>query len=99
MSFTLRVRDEAEEDLLQGCEWYAIRRSGMGDRLLDAIDLLLQRIAAHPEQWAEGFRGIRRAIIPRFPYVIYFLVEGSLVEVIAISHGKLHPRTWQSRLS
>lgn len=99
MSFTLRVRDEAEEDLLQACEWYAARKSGLGERLLDAADLLLARISQHPEQWAEGYRGVRRAKIPRYPYVVYFLVEDTIVEVIAIGHGKQHPRTFQSRLS
>lgn len=61
MTFTLRVRVEAEEDLLQACEWYASRKTGLGERLLDATDVLLQRIVAHPTQWAEGYRGVRRA--------------------------------------
>lgn len=98
MKFTLQVRAEAEEDLLQACAWYASRKLGLGNRLLDATDQLLERIVAHPEQWAAGYRAVRRAKVPRFPYVVYFLIENSIVEVIAICHGKQHPRSWQSRL-
>lgn len=98
MNFTLKVRAEAEEDLLQVCEWYDCRQARLGDRFLDAAAAVLDRICSTPEQWAEEFRGIRRARIPRFPYIIYFLVEDRIVEVIAVSHGRRHPRAWQSRL-
>lgn len=98
MTFTLKVREEAEVDLLQACEWYDSQQARLGDRLLDQVETLFDRITAHPEQWAEEFRGIRRARIPGFPYIVYFLVEDAVVEVIAVTHGRRHPRAWQSRL-
>jgi toxin ParE1/3/4 len=98
MTFTLKVREEAEEDLLQACEWYDSRKAGLGDRLLDQVEILFERIRVHPEQWPEEFHGIRRARIPGFPYITYFLVENPIVEVIAVTHGRRHPRSWQSRL-
>jgi len=38
----------------------------------------------------------RRAVLRRFPYAIYFHVDGDLVVVLSI-HGRQHPSTWQSR--
>jgi plasmid stabilization system protein ParE len=43
------------------------------------------------------YKQVRRALLRRFPYVVYYLVERDLLEVLACVHGKQHPRTWRRR--
>ena len=42
-------------------------------------------------------RHVRRALIRRFPYGIYYAVDEELIEVIAVFHAKRDPKRWQDR--
>jgi hypothetical protein len=35
--------------------------------------------------------------VKRFPYGVYFIVESETLIVIAVTHGKRHPRRWRDR--
>ena len=50
-----------------------------------------------PLQFAEAVPGIRRAVVRRFPYAVYFTVDGDLRRVLAIFHHRRDPAGWQSR--
>jgi plasmid stabilization system protein ParE len=41
--------------------------------------------------------GIRRALLRRFPYAVYFAVDGDVVVVIAVLHASRDPAEWQRR--
>jgi plasmid stabilization system protein ParE len=45
----------------------------------------------------ELVRQVRRALLNRFPYSIYFAIGDSETEVIAVLHQHRHPNTWKSR--
>lgn len=53
-------------------------------------------------RWRSGsfplvHKDVRRALIKRFPYGIYFFDEGASLIVIAIYHAKRNPKRWQER--
>jgi plasmid stabilization system protein ParE len=50
-----------------------------------------------PLLFAESYRGIRRVPVRRFPYVVYYRVEGDDTVVLAVLHGRRHPREWKKR--
>ena len=50
-----------------------------------------------PLQFPEVERGIRRAVIRRFPYAAYFIVDPERIAVIAIFHHRPDPARWQTR--
>ena len=43
------------------------------------------------------FQDFQRAVIHRFPYVIYYRIIDRRIIVIAVVHGKRDPKIWQSR--
>ncbi len=52
-----------------------------------------------PLQFPNVGENIRRALLRRFPYAIYFVVrDESRVAVIAILHQRRNPRVWGERL-
>jgi plasmid stabilization system protein ParE len=97
MSRSLIVRPEAEQDLTEGRDWYDGQRNGLGDEFLTAVDEVFARIRQSPELYAAGYKGVRRAGLNAFPYVVYYRIVGEAVEVIAVQHGGRHPRRWRSR--
>jgi plasmid stabilization system protein ParE len=43
------------------------------------------------------FAGIRKAVVPRFPYCIFYRAEATRVHVIAVFHSSRNPAIWQGR--
>ncbi len=97
MSLPLHIRPAAEQDLADARAWYEGQRFGLGDEFLTAVDEVFARIAVSPEMYAEEYRGVRRAGLNRFPYVVYYRITQVAVEVLAVLHGSRHPGVWRSR--
>ncbi len=97
MSLPLIVRPEAEQDLAEGRDWYERQREGLGDEFLAAVEVQFAHIRDWPESYVAEYRGVRRARLRRFPYVVYYRITGGSEEVLAVLHGGRHPRTWRSR--
>jgi len=97
----VRFRPEAADELLRARDWYASRESGLGDEFVAAVDAAVDRVMARPLAFRVLPRvpSIRRAQLRRFPFVLLFRVlTGDVVEVIAVAHMRRRPGYWQSRL-
>lgn len=90
-------RPEAEADLLDARAWYDRRRDGLGQDFVLAVATTLLGITDNPLAFPEVRHEIRRAIIARFPYGVYFSVTPGELVVLAITHGRRHPRVWRGR--
>jgi len=60
------------------------------------MEALLARIAEKPLLFQRVHSKTRRAVLPRFPYAIYFRLVDTQIIVLAI-HGRQHQSRWQSR--
>jgi plasmid stabilization system protein ParE len=97
MNYALTFRAEARDELEEAYNWYEDQEAKLGEDFLDRVDHVLDRIEQRPESYMVVFQDFRRAVISRFPYVIYYRIVSSRVIVIAVVHGKRDPKTWQSR--
>jgi plasmid stabilization system protein ParE len=93
----LIVRPEAESELLEAIDWYETRSPGLGSELLRCIDACFQRVLRNPELYPVVHRGIRMAIIRRFPYLVLYRLGDESITVIAVFHAKRDPKNWKSR--
>ncbi len=91
MSYRLIVRPLAEDDLLESQRWYEAQRSGLGGEFRAAIDGVFTRLVENSEIYPEVYRGLRRAVVRRFPYLVYFSVEEEVITVVACLHSKRRP--------
>lgn len=51
-----------------------------------------------PESSAPVFEDIRRAVVQRFPYSVFYRIEAAQIVVIAVFHTKRDPKNWQERV-
>jgi plasmid stabilization system protein ParE len=76
----LRILSSGIEDLDAGRRFYERQQPGLGDYFLDSlfsdIDALLLYAGIHPK-----FFGYFRSLSDRFPYAIYYRVEGDDIQV------------------
>ncbi|MEO8496889.1 MAG: type II toxin-antitoxin system RelE/ParE family toxin [Planctomycetota bacterium] len=97
MMFSIQFRPEVVSDLEGASRWYDERREGLGAELLHETRLTLNRIVQHPEHVAADATGIRSTQLHRFPYVVHYRIEGTMVVVFAILFGGRDPSAWQDR--
>jgi len=96
MNRTVRFLPEALDDLLETQGWYASREPGLAQAFAEAIALAVERIAQDPEAFPCVHGGVRRLVVRRFPYAVYFREAGDELLVLAV-HGRQDPRRWQDR--
>jgi plasmid stabilization system protein ParE len=89
-------RPQAEGEALDVRQWYESKRIGLGQEFGRALDVLIERVVANPLAFPRVHQEIRRAVLSRFPYAVYFRVTDEAVVVLAI-HGRQHPSRWQYR--
>ena len=69
----------------------------MGDEFLNEIDKLQNQINSNPKQFPKVRNDIRKAVLKRFPYSIFFVVTDKKISVIAVFHNSRNPIVWQKR--
>lgn len=98
MNVPVIVRPEAEYDIEDAYIWYEERRPGLGAEFLLCVEEGFAKIRRRPDMYPVVHKNIRRTLIRRFPYGIFYLRDQTSVIVMAVSHAHRDPQTWQSRL-
>ncbi len=98
MTRRLRLRPEARTDVKKCYAWYEAREPGLGQRFKTELRALLDRIESDPETFPLHARRTRRAVLPRFHHVVFYVVESDHVLVTGVFDGRRHPRSWSDRV-
>jgi plasmid stabilization system protein ParE len=89
----------AQAEVIEAETWYEAEASSLGKRLRAEIDALVARISANPLQFPVIFQlDVRRALLRKFPYGLFFRVDADAAVIIACFHSRQDPRIWQDRV-
>jgi plasmid stabilization system protein ParE len=91
LSFSVHVRRAAELDVAEAQVWYEAQRIGLGGEFHSEVSQVIDRLEETPLIYQIVHRDVRRAVIRRFPYLIWYRVLGELVTVLACTHAKQDP--------
>lgn len=100
MNRRLIVRDVVEADLTEAALWYDQREPGLGLELTVEVGAAIGRAVDHPLHYLllRQRPEVRRVLVRRFPYRIFFIVRDDAVVVFAVIHAARHARHWLKRL-
>jgi plasmid stabilization system protein ParE len=90
---------EVIADLRAAMDHYASWRSSGATELLDKYDDTVGWIAWNPEAFPRKFGAVRRAIVRRSYFVVYFTAEMDRSVVLAVLDGRRNPAEIRSILS
>jgi plasmid stabilization system protein ParE len=93
----VNIQPEAQAEADRAAAWYESQRVALGVEFILELDLAMERAAENPESYAMQYREVRRVLLRRFPYAVYFIYEEGVLEVFAILHQHQDPSTWESR--
>jgi toxin ParE1/3/4 len=97
VSLPIALRAEAQAEFDEAFDWYERRRPGLGVLFARRVRDVFSRIAGHPQLYAAVFADIRLAMVPRFPYCVYYREEATRIRVLAVFHNRRDPTIWQGR--
>jgi plasmid stabilization system protein ParE len=95
--YRLVAGPRADPDVEATFDWYEREQAGLGREFLADLRATYDRVADSPLAYQDLRSGIRRALVRRFPYAVYFAVESDVVVVLAVLHVSRDPAEWQRR--
>jgi len=87
-------RAGAEAELREAYSWYEDREPGLGSEFIRSLDACLQMIRRHPQMFPAVHGDIRKAVVRRFPYSIFYLAENESIVVLSVFHASRKPKRW-----
>lgn len=88
------LRPRAERDIQSAFDWYEAQQPTLGDEFKVSLRERLETIREFPEAAPMLYRDIRRAVVSRFPYLIFYVVRPTRVAVLAVLHQSRDPKVW-----
>ena len=93
----LEFHPEAELELIEAAVYYDKQAPGLGERfefeIRYATDLLLDQ----PEIGLLVDPDLRKFILTRFPFTLYYSVTADVLRIEAVAHQSRRPGYWKSR--
>lgn len=89
----------AQQELVEAAAYYEAELTDLGQDFLSLVDESLSLLEensklsylSHPEI------DMRRFVLPRFPFLIYYRENEALIEIFAIAHQSMKPDFWLNR--
>lgn len=96
--YEIEFKSEVYEDIKIAYDWYESQRLGLGEDFLLILEESYAKITRTPKLYQDIYRTVRRKLVSRFPYGIYFVIREDTIIVLAILHTKREPNIWHNRI-
>lgn len=97
MTYALTIRRVAELDITETFNYYESKRLGLGYDFLLCIEESFSKIERNALQYQLVHKGLRRCLVHRFPYAVFYFVDDNDVIVTAVIHAHRDPTSWDER--
>jgi len=98
MTHALRFLPSVEADAWNGRTWYESKAPGLGEEFLRVFYACCEELTRNPEMYAWIHGDFRRRLLRRFPYAIYYRLEGDCVVIFGLFHCARDPRRIRKQL-
>ena len=95
--YRLVIRPEARAEVADAAAWYEARVSGLGHDFLRSFRAATDRLRRDPLHFQVVFADVRRVLLRRFPYGVFYEIHGADVVVLGCMHSARDPEFWQQR--
>ncbi|HIP61132.1 MAG TPA: type II toxin-antitoxin system RelE/ParE family toxin [Sulfurovum sp.] len=94
----LKFKPEVYNDIKIAYDWYESQRIGLGEDFLLTLEESYAKIARTPKVYQLIYKTVRRKLVRRFPYGVFFVLRDDEVIVVAIMHTRREPSDWNERV-
>jgi len=87
----LEILDLARDDLIQGFHFYEEKENGLGNYFLVNLFADIESLKVFGGTHRKAYQNFHRALSKRFPFAIYYTLEGDTVRVRAVVDCRKRP--------
>ena len=98
MRMVVVFRQAARQEFDAAAGWYEQRRRGRGAHFTVAVHQVLERARTQPDFYGQVHEDVRQALVPGYPYCVYYRAEEKQLVVLAVFHTARDPVVWQARV-
>ncbi len=91
MAYKLEIKDEAEQDIVDGFYFYAGKESNLGERFVSEVEDVFDYIERYPEHFQVAYNEHRQRLLKSFPYVVIYKIRDDKVVVFSVFPAKSDP--------
>lgn len=94
----LEFHPEAEMELIAAAAHYELQVPGLGERFEAELRRATEILLEHPEIGAPADPDLRRFILNRFPFTLYYSATSDVLRIEAVAHQSRRPGYWRTRV-
>ena len=88
----------ARRKLEEAIDYYNAERQGLGSEFREEVQRVLALLTRFPRLGQPVRGSVRRMILSRFPYHIYYrLLASDNLRILAVAHNRRRPEYWAGR--
>jgi toxin ParE1/3/4 len=92
------IHTEAIREFDSAIAYYETQKVGLGLDLLSEVEQAIGNIQRNPNLGTQySISGVRRYVLQRFPYLVFYVEFEDFIWIIAIAHGRRKPDYWKRR--
>jgi plasmid stabilization system protein ParE len=91
------MHELAELELTEAADFYDIENPGLGGSLIDEFERAVDAIRENPKSAAVISGTVRRKLLARFPYSLFYSVRKHELRILAVAHQRRRPFYWRGR--
>lgn len=96
---TYRFHQQAFDEYHEAANRYCNVRLDLADAFVDEVERGVDNILTFPYAYPAVEEGVRRYVLRRFPYGIFYMVEADgTILIVGVGHLKRQPGYWRDRL-
>jgi plasmid stabilization system protein ParE len=89
---------EALQEYEEAACYYGEISINLAEAFIKSVEKGITYILDNPEAWPVIEEDVRRHLIERFPYGIYYVIENDYIMIVAVMHMNRKPGYWKKRL-
>ena len=91
------VRREAQLEVQEAFRYHEDKSDGLGFEFLRSLDASLQSVKRNPLAYQTIYKEVRRVLLRKFPYALFYIAEENRIVVIACLNQSRNPIDWLRR--
>jgi toxin ParE1/3/4 len=100
MKYQVIILSDAEQDIDNAYIWYEQKQIGLGDSFYNSVNNSVNFISNNPVSFREIHKDVRRFVIRKFPFGVYYRlnIEKKEIQIIAVIHFKRSSKILRKRI-
>ena len=90
----LNILEFAALEIADAKEYYNLQQSKLGERFKKDVQNAIDTILSFPQLYPEVSDSLRRCILHRFPYSIFYTIENDTIIILSVAHQRRKPYYW-----